>query len=236
LEIVLVRHAQPDWEPNDRAVDDPGLTPLGQQQAESVAKHLAGEDFDAIYLSPLRRVVETAAPFLEARAEKGEHCHWLRETGLPSLQGQTRSQVEKYFKKARSREFGDWWDGLPEGERFQHFYERVSGGIESLLADGHATGVHEEAGQRLWDIEKPGRRLLIFAHEGTNAVLISHLLGVEAVPWANLRFATSWAGISLLRTLPIGSRWVWSLHSFNRIDHLGALKATRPHSGDAGDY
>ena len=43
MEIVLVRHAQPDWEPNDRAVDDPGLTPLGQQQAESVAKHLAGD-------------------------------------------------------------------------------------------------------------------------------------------------------------------------------------------------
>lgn len=229
MEIVLVRHAQPDWEPDDRAVDDPGLTPLGHQQAESVAKRLAGEDFDAVCLSPLRRVVETAAPFLETRAQKGEKLGWLRETGLPSLQGQTRSQVEKYFAKARAREFGDWWDGLPEGERFQHFYERVSGGIESLLADGHATGVHEEAGQRLWEIERPNRRLLIFAHEGTNAVLVSHLLGVEAVPWANLRFSTSWAGITRLHTVRIGSRWVWSLEGFNWLSHLQDLD-----DGDAG--
>ena len=36
MEIVLVRHAQPDWEPGGRAVDDPGLTELGRSQAECV--------------------------------------------------------------------------------------------------------------------------------------------------------------------------------------------------------
>ena len=38
MEIVLIRHAQPDWEPDGRAVDDPGLTRLGRDQAKLTAK------------------------------------------------------------------------------------------------------------------------------------------------------------------------------------------------------
>jgi probable phosphoglycerate mutase len=220
LEIVLVRHAQPDWEPDDRAVDNPGLTALGQRQADCVAATLTREDFDAVYLSPLKRVRETAAPFLRASGHKGEVRDWLRETGLPSLEGRTRAQVEDYFARANAREFGEWWDGLPGGERFRHFYERVSGGIETLLGDGHAAGIHEQAGQRLWEIAEPGQRIAIFAHEGTNAVLVSHLIGIEPVPWTHLRFSTSWAGITRLRTMPVGSRWVWSIEAFNRVAHL----------------
>ncbi len=223
---MLVRHAQPDWEPDDRAVDNPGLTDLGREQAERVSAALATETFDAVYLSPLRRVTETAAPFLQASGHKSEVREWLRETGLPSLEGQTRAQVEEYFAQANAREFGEWWDGLPGGERFRHFYERVAGGIETLLGDGHAAGIHEEAGQRLWEIAQPDHRIAIFAHEGTNAVLVSHLIGVEPVPWTHLRFSTSWAGITRLRTVPVGSRRVWSLEAFNRIAHLAGLAQT----------
>ena len=59
-EVVLVRHAQPDWEPDGRAVDHPALTPLGREQARRAAEVLAKEHFDHFYASPLRRVVETA--------------------------------------------------------------------------------------------------------------------------------------------------------------------------------
>ena len=37
IEIVLVRHAQPDWEPGGRAVDHPELSGHGRRQAEAVA-------------------------------------------------------------------------------------------------------------------------------------------------------------------------------------------------------
>jgi probable phosphoglycerate mutase len=231
LEIVLVRHAQPHWEPNDRAVDDPGLTALGDAQAVRIAQNLAGEHFDAVYLSPLRRVVETAAPFLEASGHKGEVREWLRETGLPSLEGQTRAQVEAYFARANAREFSEWWDGLPGGERFRHFYARVSAGVEALLGDEHAAGIHEEAGQRLWKIPRESRRIAIFAHEGTNSVLISHLIGVEPVPWTHLRFSTSWGGITRLRTAQVGGHSVWSLEAFNRISHLDAVTGSDPSLG-----
>lgn len=231
MEIVLVRHAQPDWEPGGRAVDDPGLTDFGHAQARCVADALEGEQFDTVLYSPLQRVVETAAPILERLGEKGRPASWLREMTLGSLEGSTTEQVREYFEAARARELEHWWDGLPGGETFRHFYERVSGGIEGLLAEQHRVSIHEDTAHRLWRIPDPQRRILVIAHEGTNAVLISHLLGVDPVPWAHLRFSSSWAGISRLHALPITGGSLFVLESFDRVAHLEPLRDQAPGSG-----
>jgi len=231
VEIVLVRHAQPEWEPGGRAVDDPGLTEFGHAQARCVADALAGERFDGVIVSPLRRVVETAAPVLARLGVEGRHASWLREMTLSSLEGSTSEQVRAYFEHARARELDHWWDGLPGGESFRHFYERVTGGLEGLLAEHHRVSIHEDASHRLWRIPDPTRRLLVIAHEGTNAVLISHLLGLDPVPWAHLHFSSSWAGISRLHTVKITGGALFALESFNRVDHLAPVLAEAPGSG-----
>jgi probable phosphoglycerate mutase len=223
LEIVLLRHAQPDWEPGGLAVDDPGLTPLGHAQAECAARALDGVHFDAVYRSPLQRVVETAEPIVSRHGVEVRSHGWLRELGLPSLAGQTSEQVQDYFANAHARALHHWWDGLPGGESFRHFYERVSSGLEGLLAGEHRVGVHEDAGQRLWRVPEGIERILIVAHEGTNAVLLSHLLGIEPVPWTAMRFSSGWAGISRIHTVETSGGAIWALESFNRIDHLAEL-------------
>jgi probable phosphoglycerate mutase len=223
LEIVLIRHAQPDWEPKGRAVDDPGLTPLGHDQAKLSAEWLEGTRFDAFYASPLRRVRETALPIASALGMQPEIQSWLHELKLPSMEGFTAQQVQAFFRDANARHIDAWWDGMPGGESFRHFYERVSGGIEGLLCGDHALGIHEVSGHRLWHVPEETRRILIAAHEGTNAVLISHLLGIEPVPFAWVRFSSSWAGISILHTLDVAGGGVWSVESFNRTQHLAPL-------------
>jgi probable phosphoglycerate mutase len=230
VEIVMVRHAQPAWEPGGRAVDDPGLTELGHRQASCAAKALEGEKFDAIYRSPLQRVTETAAPIEQTLGMRAEVEPWLRELGLPSLAGQTSEQVQKYFSDAHARDLTHWWDGLPGGESFRHFYERVTSGLEGLLAGQHRVGVHEDVGQRLWRIPDELQRILIVAHEGTNAVLLSHLLGVEPVPWAFMRFSSAWSGISHVHSVDTRNGAIWVLESFNRVSHLDTLG--EPETGD----
>ena len=84
-------------------------------------------------------------------------------------------------------------------------------------------GVHEDGGHRLWQLPDAPTRLLIVAHEGTNAVILSHLLGVDPVPWAWLRFSTAWAGISHLRAQRVANGAVWVLEAFNRVHHLDGL-------------
>jgi broad specificity phosphatase PhoE len=53
--VIVVQHGQ-----KVRAPGDPGLTPLGREQAADVAERVAGERVVAVWSSPLRRAVETA--------------------------------------------------------------------------------------------------------------------------------------------------------------------------------
>jgi broad specificity phosphatase PhoE len=224
LELVLVRHAEPEWEPGGRAVDEPGLSERGRRQAERAAQALRElGPFDVIYTSPLRRVRETAEPILTALGQQAQVQSWLAELGLPSLEGQTTEQVTRYFSEVRARDLAHWWDGMPgSSESFRHFYERVSAGIEGLLAGEHRLRVHEDGGHRIWQIPEAGR-VLILAHEGTNAVLISHLLGIDPVPWAAIRFTSAHAAIHCLRTTPVARGAVWVLERFNGTEHLKGL-------------
>ena len=226
MEIVLIRHGQPDWEPDGRAVDHPVLTPIGVEQARLTAQALEGERFGALYTSPLQRALDTAEPIagalgLELRVES-----WLKEIELPSLEGRTEEEVKHFFEAASLRELDHWWDGYPQGESFRHFYERVSAGIEGLLVGSHRLGVHSDSGHRIWRIPEPGQRLLFVAHEGTNAVILSHLLGIEPVPWARMRFSSLWAGITRVRAVSVAGGAVWVLECFNRTDHLAGLEAS----------
>ena len=59
-EIWLVRHA--DVYDDFEEVSDPPLSPLGRQQAERLAHRLKSLEIDAVYCSPHRRALQTAAP------------------------------------------------------------------------------------------------------------------------------------------------------------------------------
>jgi probable phosphoglycerate mutase len=224
IEIVLVRHAEPDWEPGGIAVDHPVLTERGRAQAVCVADGLADEqDFDDIYLSPLPRALETAQPLLDRLGRKALVEPWIEELRLPPLEGKSRDEVASFFEQSRSRDMDDWWFALPGGEHFRHFYERVSAGVEGLLVGQHRLSTHENTGHRLWSLPEADRRILIVAHQGTNAVILSHLLGIEPVPWAWLRFQSCHAGISRVHTTRAASGSIWVLDYFNRVTHLAPL-------------
>jgi probable phosphoglycerate mutase len=229
MEIVLIRHGQPDWEPNESAVDDPHLTAYGRQQAQCCATALAGQHFDAVYTSPLTRVVETAQPIAECLRQEPRVLGWLREMELPVLEGSTPEEVQDYFRQARERDLPEWWDGFRGAETYRHFYARISAGLEQMLADGHAIDLREDHGQRLWRIPEEARRILIVAHEGTNSALLSHLLGVDPVPWAWIRFSSSWAGITQVRTahFPAQAADMWALDYFNNTNHMAGLEDER---------
>jgi len=225
IEIVLVRHAQPDWEPGGRAVDHPALSEHGRAQAEALADALGRERFDACYTSTLRRAIETAAPIARALGTVFAQCSWLDELRLPALEGRTPEEVEHFFRTARARDAEKWWDGLPGGESFRHLVERVSSGLETLLEGEHGLRSHDNTGYRLWrpPAGTDDRRILIVAHEGTNAVILSRLLDVEPVPWEPVRFSSFWAGISRAVTVPVADAVAFSLRAFNDVAHLASL-------------
>lgn len=56
--FFYIRHGDPIYNPNK-------LTPLGERQAEAVAKRLALYGIDRIYSSPSNRAIQTAQPTCE---------------------------------------------------------------------------------------------------------------------------------------------------------------------------
>src|SRR5215831_8242790 len=66
MDLLWVRHGEPQRiAPGSGVPADPGLTPLGREQAQRLADWLAHEKVDVILSSPKRRAQETAAPLAD---------------------------------------------------------------------------------------------------------------------------------------------------------------------------
>ena len=66
MEIVLVRHGQPEWLKDDQYNLDPGLTEKGTRQAFLSSSIFTKGEVDKTWVSPLLRAQQTLAPFKEA--------------------------------------------------------------------------------------------------------------------------------------------------------------------------
>jgi probable phosphoglycerate mutase len=216
LELVLVRHAEPDWERAFETASDPGLTDLGRKQAARAADHLKQRPLAALYCSPLVRAQETAATIAAAQQLTPEIVPDLEEIRVPVLQYASQSEVDAYFAAAARRPLEDHWDGYPGGESFRAFHERVTKGIASVLAH---YGVHPSATDdfTVWNAPARGHtlRIGVVGHGGTNAAILAHLLGIAPVPWEWCRFETPLAAISHVALRGISDQgYVWSLQRF----------------------
>ncbi len=220
--VTLLRHGEPDWAPGGGpSVGDPALTRRGLAQARAAGQALAHRRIDAIYVSPLQRAQETAAPLAETTGLEPVTIDALAEIQV-NLGGKTQEQVEAYFTHASGRPLREHWDGWPGGESFRDFHARVAVGGREVLAR-HGIECEQSEDFNIWHVPPHPQSIVVVAHGGTNAVLLTHLLDVQPVPWEWTRFEGALAGYSFLSTRPIGNGGhVWSLENFNEMEHLRA--------------
>jgi probable phosphoglycerate mutase len=216
VELVLVRHAEPDWERAYETASDPGLTDFGRKQAARVADHLKQRPLAALYCSPLERAKETAVAVGARQQLTAQIVSDLEEIRVPVLQYASQSEVDAYFAAAARRPLVNHWEGFPGGEPFRAFQGRVTAGIESVLAH---YGVHPSAtgSFTVWNAPARGHtlRIGVVGHGGTNAVILAHLLGIAPVPWEWCRFETPLAAVSNVALRAISDEgYVWSLQRF----------------------
>lgn len=218
----MVRHAQPAWVRDGKSVLDPELTELGQVQAERLARRLGTLSVQPteLIVSPTRRTRQTAAPIARALELDPVVVEGLEEIRLPSeWEGAPAETIGNALRAARDRSAEDWWAGLPGGEGFTDFAERIRSCLWSLLSDrGLRPPEHAEAPWSRTRDEK--RRLVIVAHGGTNAVITSLLLGIEHVPWAWERFITLHAAMTRLQARPLLGGWLFGLREHSDAGHL----------------
>jgi len=99
----------------------------------------------------------------------------------------------------------------------------VTRGIADVLGR-HAILAERTSDFTIWHLpEAAAPHIVIVAHGGTNAVLLTHLLDVPAVPWEWLRYESALCAYSVSQARPLGDAGhVWSLQNFNELDHLRA--------------
>ena len=99
MEIVLVRHAQPEWVRDGLNVVDPPLTALGHRQAKHLGAAMNDEIFDEVLVSPLARARQTAAPVLDALGRDEQIDEWLEEIRDPGWHGTPAERAEQAYPR-----------------------------------------------------------------------------------------------------------------------------------------
>jgi probable phosphoglycerate mutase len=132
IEVVLVRHGASQAAVEDQPFEllegqaDPALSDAGERQAQAVAAHLAAEPLAALYITPLRRTAQTAAPLAAATGLQPVVVPELREVHLGELDGgafriavrRRDPIVAEVFRQQR-------WDVIPGAETMDDFAART---------------------------------------------------------------------------------------------------------------
>ena len=125
MELVFIRHGQPEWVRDGLNVENPPLTDRGRRQAQNVADALRDEHFDEILVSPLRRARQTAAPLLAAQGRSEVIAPWLQEIGDPSWHGTPAAHAQEQYRELMARPSLERWTGLEGGESVRAFADRI---------------------------------------------------------------------------------------------------------------
>lgn len=235
MEIVLVRHGEPEWVRDGLNVDDPPLTGRGVRQAEAMAAVLGREHVDEVLCSPLVRARQTAAPLLAALGRTETVSPWLEEIRNPIWHGTPVEKAEEAYAEQRLRPARDRWRGLEDlgGEHVGSFVARIREGCGLFLAERGIEPV-DDGEFALWTMpdepgpssahnsSSPSKRIVLVAHAGTNAAIICHLLGLAPVPWEWDRFILNHASITRLTSLGMGDGHAFALSRLSDVEHLAA--------------
>ncbi len=175
---------------------DPALAPEGETQAEQVAARLEVHPIDAIYVSGLRRTVQTAAPLaarlgLEPIVEPD-----LREVRLGEWEGELyRKHMAERHPLAVRVIVEERWDLIPGAESAESLATRVRGALQRIVA------------------AHPGECVVIVCHGGVIGEILAQVTEARR-PFAFVGASNG----SISQVVAFGSRWI--LRRFNDTAHL----------------
>jgi probable phosphoglycerate mutase len=163
MKLLLIRHGQTPGNvlgQLDTAHPGPGLTELGERQAQALARSLANERIDALYASTLVRTQITAAPLGRLQSLNVEVLDGLHEIEAGSLEKLTDHESHKrYMGTVISWAAGDLDRRMPAGPDGHDFFgrfdaaiatvlERASGQDPTVAVVSHGAAIRTWAGRR----------------------------------------------------------------------------------------
>lgn len=208
MQIYLVRHGQSQNNAGGASAHNVPLTDLGHEQVRRAAEALADQEkFEALYCSPLKRALQSAAT-LHARLGLAPYAHpGFSETGFSWGElDATREELQ-----------ADYPDFILD---------------ESITSSGWAPAAHEtedESYERAGELirwlstrhPEPDARILVVTHGRFGSILMGYMVGTR--PCGYSRFSQHNAGISRLDIITNGES---KLRFLNATTHLPAEMLT----------
>jgi 2,3-bisphosphoglycerate-dependent phosphoglycerate mutase len=202
-ELLLIRHGESEPVVPGRPfplVDghgDPALAPEGRVQAEQIADRLAGRHpIDAIYVTTLRRTVQTAAPLAARLGLDPVVEPDLREVNLGEWEGELyRQHVAEGHPLALRMLKEQRWDIIPGAESAESLHTRVRGALDRLVT------------------AHPGECVAVFTHGGVIGEILAQVTQAGR-PFAFLGASNG----SISQIVAFAGRWI--LRRFNDTAHL----------------
>jgi probable phosphoglycerate mutase len=197
VHLLLIRHALPVRIDGGDGPADPELSATGHEQAAALGEWLAGEQIDAIWVSPMRRARQTAAPLAAALGLEP-----IVDDGLREFDAEEPHYIP--MEELRSSNDPRWAElvarlGSPEQYAFR---DEASAAVERVVA------------------ANPGRTVAVVCHGGVVNAYLSTVLHIERP----LFFEPTYTSISRVVAASSGVR---SLVSVNEIPHLPDLRGPR---------
>jgi probable phosphoglycerate mutase len=160
MELLLIRHALPVRVEEAEGPADPELAEAGHHQARHLADYLADERLHAVYASPMRRAMETAAPLaarqgVEIRPEEGVaeyDRHHATYIPVEQLKAENHPDWQAMLD-------GTWHQDL--GIDPHEFRATVTATVERIVGD------------------HTGQRVAVVCHGGVINAYLTHLLGLD---------------------------------------------------------
>lgn len=139
MRLLLIRHGQT---PNnilgalDTACPGAGLTELGREQARALPTALAEESIAGLYVSPLVRTHETAAPLAEALGLEAHVTEGFEEIPAGDVEMHRDAESVEAYQQTQAIWGGrDFDHALPGGEDGHTFWARYEGALREIAAN-----------------------------------------------------------------------------------------------------
>lgn len=201
--LFYVRHGDPIYDPDS-------LTPLGERQAEAVARRLALFGVDEIYSSTSIRAMETAKPACELMHKKLVTLDFLNENAISEhLELPVNEKKKSWFwshpqyanllASREMREMGERWYEHP-AFRDMHFETSIDPIGEQLDAFIASHGYEHDRDLGLYKVTERNyeKRIAIFAHECMGKLVMSHLLDIP-LPYYAAHFEMKHSAMTVVR-------------------------------------
>lgn len=194
MELLFIRHALPVRVEDADGPADPVLSEAGIRQAAALAAWLRDEPLDAIWVSPLRRARQTAAPIEAALGLTA-----VVESGIQEFDAEDPTYIPiEELRAADDPRWREMVEALDSPERLA-FRDVVVEAVERIVA------------------AHPGQKVAVVCHGGVINAYLSHVVGID-VP---MFFEPSYTSLTRIVASSRGHR---SMVSANEIPHLPELR------------